>query len=656
MKVVALRRSMRKLLTQTAATGVVAVAILVSGSAAALKSDESIQATRDRVASAFVALRTGDHERFLALRSSVNGHLLTGYLDFESLRARFSSVANSTVEQFLDAHKGEVVARRLRHYYVRRLGKQQKWAAFLKHFQGSSDPGIQCQHATALWAQGRVAQATALSIKLWTQGRSQPPSCDAPFEALRRAGQLTPPLIAKRFALAMRAGKVGLADYLARALPSAERALAQRWRKLRNTPEDAARITDLSAPLALETVRDSYHRLAREDERKAAQLWKIHGARLKWPKDVKANVMRRIGLALATSHDPLAVEWLASINDDLADDDVRAWRVTSALRHDKIDAALHALARLDRRQLNDVRWQYWSGRLEEQSGAKARSDLMYARAAAQRDYYGFLAADKLDQPYRLNNNSAQPSATDIDAVFARPPAQRAKELLAIGRLHDARREWFDLIGSNTALQLAAAAYLASQWGWHDMAILTIARARRFDDLVVRFPRPYQQVMEKEARRYAVEADWVRGVARQESAYQANARSPAGALGLMQIMPATGKNIARRLGIPLTSQSRLYDPALNVRFGASYLSRLRGKFDGHIALATAAYNAGPHRVRRWLPESGEMAADVWVETVPFRETRGYVKRVLEYSTIYALLQGRKPPRLSQRLPPIKPLVP
>jgi soluble lytic murein transglycosylase len=275
----------------------------------------------------------------------------------------------------------------------------------------------------------------------------------------------------------------------------------------------------------------------------------------------------------------------------------------------------------------------------EATGQEKDAQRFYREAAKQRDYYGFLAADRMKLPYQLNNNPLEASAKQLAAIEKIPAIQRARELYILGRIQDGRSEWQYAMAGFDDKALKTAALLAHGWDWHHQVILTLAQAKYWDDLGLRFPLPYREQIVTHAGNNKINPAWVYAVIRQESAFQKDARSPAGALGLMQIMPATGRRIARTLEVNLPSQYRLLDTDLNIRFGTHYLRYTLDKFQDNPVLATAAYNAGPGRVTQWLREdTSPISADIWAETIPFLETRKYVQRVMEYTVIYSHQMG------------------
>jgi len=283
------------------------------------------------------------------------------------------------------------------------------------------------------------------------------------------------------------------------------------------------------------------------------------------------------------------------------------------------------------------------GRLEE-----ARS--IYLLSSDTRSYYGFLAADRAGLSYQLNQRTVRYPANDLQTLAKLPAIERARELHAIGRVVDARREWTYAIQRMDKSQMLIAAQLAHEWSWHDRAIVTLMQADYWDDLEKRFPLAHRELVMTQAKQQRIEPAWAYAIIRQESAFTEDARSHAGALGLMQLMPTTAKQVAHSMRLRFT-RSDLLDADINVKLGVNFLRKVIDKFKGNKVLATAAYNAGERRVMKWLPKEGSIPADIWVELVPFNETRDYCQRVLTYTAIYEQRLGLHPVPLMERMVPI-----
>jgi soluble lytic murein transglycosylase len=289
----------------------------------------------------------------------------------------------------------------------------------------------------------------------------------------------------------------------------------------------------------------------------------------------------------------------------------------------------------------------------ERTGEEGRARVLYRVLSKERSYYGFMAADRIGELYAMQHVGVDASPEEVSAMLERPGIQMAKELFTLGDILAARRQWNWATRHLNNRDLAVAAVLARQWGWHDRAILTVNKSEHLDDLELRFPVLYRDIVEANAQRNNIEPDWVYGVLRQESAFVADARSHAGALGLMQLMPRTGRMTGRRINLRVPNNTAILNVENNLKLGASYLRTVLDVNHGHQVLATASYNAGPNRVREWLPESKPLDADVWVDTVPFNETRNYVKNVMAFTTVYAYRLETALRTLKERMPSVFP---
>ncbi|WP_168187724.1 transglycosylase SLT domain-containing protein, partial [Pseudomonas sp. HMSC75E02] len=258
---------------------------------------------------------------------------------------------------------------------------------------------------------------------------------------------------------------------------------------------------------------------------------------------------------------------------------------------------------------------------------------LYQPLARERDFYGFLAADRINAPYQLNNRPVSISPQVMQRVRNAASTRRALEFYARGDVISARREWYYAARVFNRDELLAQARMAYDMQWYFPAIRAISQAQYWDDLDIRFPVAHRDSLLREARNRDLHPSWVFAITRQESAFMSDARSGVGATGLMQLMPATAKETSKKFGIPLAGPQQLIVPDLNIRLGAAYLSQVQGQFNGNRVLATAAYNAGPGRVRQWLKDARHLSFDVWVESIPFDETRQYVQNVLSYAVIY-----------------------
>ena len=586
------------------------------------------------------------------LRSELGGYPLLPYLELARLRADLPKAGAPGIEAFLQRYDGEPVTFRLQRRWLRQLAARREWRKFVEWYPGGDSVDLRCHHARALLETGDEAAALSAAGSLWMSGRSRPKACDPVFAVWLESNRFSPSLAWERFGLAMGRGSVRLARYLERFLDPADRRLAATWRAVHKDPPRVGTIRLGGEPSKVEAVLvHGLERLARRDPAAAVEALAEVEARTGLSAAAYAGVARRIGLSFAADHEPQAIDWLWRVDAAHADNLVLRWRIAAAVLHSRWSKALEGIASLPAEERSRERWRYWRARALEVAGRGEEASADYESLALERDYYGFLAADRAGMEYRFNHHPIEVPADVADRVAAMPALRRALELLALGRRVDARREWHALVSKLDEDELKAASWIAGCRDWHGRAILTIARTPERDDLELRFPVVYRAVVESASERRGLSPATVYALIRQESAFVADARSSAGALGLMQIMPRTGRTLMKRIGRKWRNRNQLLAPALNVELGTHYIRSLLSRTGGHHALATASYNAGPHRVRKWLPSVGEVEAAVWIDNIPFTETRRYVRRVFAYRAIYEHRLGLRPIRLTERLPPV-----
>ncbi|MGR9101195.1 MAG: transglycosylase SLT domain-containing protein, partial [Gammaproteobacteria bacterium] len=307
---------------------------------------------------------------------------------------------------------------------------------------------------------------------------------------------------------------------------------------------------------------------------------------------------------------------------------------------------LDAIGRLSEDEKKESSWRYWSARALAELGSVDEANRIYRVLAKERSYYGFLSADRLSLDYRMNHSPTVVQPAEIERLYQEKPFQVMLEFLYFDMVREAKSEWWHTVQKLPPEKIRAAAKLAQRWGWDQTAIFTIAIAKEWDDLELRFPLAYKDEITAQAKSVGMDPAVMYALVRRESAFDPRAHSPAGARGLMQIMPATGRQVARKLNEKWRGPSALYLPDVSLRYGSHYFKGLLDSFDNNSAMAAAGYNAGPHRVVQWLPGEEAVDSDIWAETIPFTETRKYVAAVLEYAVIYRDKLGLKRIRVSE----------
>ncbi len=616
-----------------------------------------LEQQRQNYAAALDALRAKDMKRFQQLFERERGYLLAGYLEYEYLKDRIPGTSPEQLRRFLQDNKDAPVADLLRRKWLHYLAERGDWTTFLAEYRDpEDDTELRCKYvAHQFRAEPENAANVAAVRSLWLSGNKLPAVCEEMFTPWRKAGHLSDALVWERIKLAMERRNLSLAEHLATYLPVKERVWVQRWSAMHRDPGHELRRINypVDSERARTIVRYGLMRLAQRDAQVAMDEWNRLKTKYDFTKADNDYVVRWVGLIAAQDHLPIAAEWLASVQPEPADEMLRHWRIRAAVRGGHwalANSFLHGLSDAEQRE---AQWRYWRARINEKLGREKDAQVLYEKLAGERGYYGFLAADHLHRPYAIQHIGVDVSPEEIGAMLARRGIQLAQELYTIGEVVPARRQWSYTIKTMNNRELQVAAVLAAQWGWYDRAILTMARTDNADDLELRFPILYRQMVEASAQANQIDPGWVYGIMRQESAFVTDARSQAGALGLMQLMPQTGRFTGRSLKLNIRSNEAILRIENNLRLGAHYLKLVLDQQQGHQVLATAAYNAGPNRLKEWLPHSEPMDADIWVDTIPFNETRNYVKNVLAFTTVYNHRLGNGGARLVQRMPPVAP---
>lgn len=611
--------------------------------------------TRKQFVAALDALKKDRIREYRRLADGLQHYPLYSYLEYHALLRRLKSATQQDVMAFIERYPDQPLADRLRRNWLYVLARQKQWHDFLATWQDGQPVRLQCYRLQARLHTGRLGGLEQDAIKLWLVGRSQDSACDPAFAWLERNDHLTSELRWQRIRLAMQNGQPSLAKYLARPLPAADREWVDTWRTARSRPATMLASKKLAAnvPIAREIILYAIQRIARSNLDEARTHWQKIRPRYDFEPGQVADLERNMALRAAWRHHPSAHDWLTGLPDAAVDEEVREWRARSAIAAHNWEALLGHIRAMPEEERSREEWRFWHAHALQSLGKRLASSTELAILAKERDYHGFLAADELDWPYQMGNRPLAVNDCDITELATRDGFMRARELYHLDMMTDARREWRHATRSLSPDEVREAAALAHRWGWHDRAILTVARAKDFDDLVLRFPLEHREYVDRQAVDHALDPGHVFAVIRQESAFNKDARSHAGARGLMQLMPSTGRITARKYHIPLGGLQRLYDPERNIRIGTTYLNQVMEDYDRNVVLASAAYNAGPHRVRRWLPEDTSQDAREWVALVPFDETRGYIQRILSYAAIYDWRLEQPVRKLKSHMPDIYP---
>ncbi len=601
------------------------------------------------------ALETNQITRFQTLQTQLNDYPLHPYLEYLYLRHRLSQTKNATLLQFLNKNQGTFYAQRLRNAWLERLAQTKQWQLFLDIYRPPQSVSRQCLRLQALIATNQRTQALKDTPELWLSAKSLPSDCDNAFKFWQDKGLLTNELRQQRIHLALKANQYSLALYLAKSLPDAVQAKAEisAWQKMHNDPLTSLRaltssgssLLSQNTSISRDIIQHGIARLARKSTNQAYKYWQRIAPSYSFSEQEKNHIQSTIGKHAALNREDRTLEFYGDVP-------AQPWRVRAALWQQDWLAVQRAIATLNYDDKQSTRWQYWLGRSQEELGDKAAADSTYQGIIMQRDYYAFLAADKLNLPYQMNHNPINSTEAGLDIIAHQPEIQRLKEFYALNMMLEARRQAYKLKQTRTARELQLISILTHRWRWHNQTIALLGKAKYWDALDLRFPIVYKSAVLKEGRNNNIDPAWLLGVIRQESAFDARARSRVGASGLMQLMPKTASLIAKIIKQPLRKRSELLNSSRNIQLGSAYLSKMYNENQYNPVLATASYNAGPYRIKTWLPKK-QLAADIWIENIPFNETRKYTSNVLSYAAIFEHQLKRPITPLHKRMPAINP---
>jgi soluble lytic murein transglycosylase len=626
--------------------GVFLLATLCAASAGAAPGDAAVQQAQQ----AFDARKSADLER--AARNVPADHVLAPYVEFWRLTLS-NGAGDARIADFLARYPGSRMAESVRADWLKSLGARQAWPVYLAEYPRLARPDAahQCYVRRAEWAQGNRA-ALREAVRLWFTGRDMPSACSPLFEQLIEAGLISQEDIWRRLRLALEAGNPGVARVVVNSLPEAQRPSAALFDQARRDP---ARLLssgklDFSQRGDREVALYAFDLLAKRSSEEAGQALR------KWAAQFNAEergvAWARLATWAARRHEATALPWFQQAGPVAANDFQREWWARAALRAGDWQAVRQAIDSMGEATQAQPVWRYWRARALQAAGQRAAANAIFLPLSGEHHYYGQLAQEELGPVAQAPVINIKVGGDEIAEVSRLPGIARARALYELGLRQDASQEWSWAIREFSDPQLLAAAELARRMEWYDRAINTAERTRDLHDFELRFLAPYRELAQKAARENAIDEAWVFGLMRQESRFINVARSHVGASGLMQIMPSTARWIAKRLGVKGFQPQEMQDPAKNIQFGAYYLKHIQTTLDGSPVLATAAYNAGPSRAQRWR-DSRPMEAAVYIESIPFAETRDYVKKVMSNAMYYAVRFGQPSVLLKDRLGTVPP---
>jgi len=630
--------------TQKSALFFVSILTLVtlSFNVSANKSDKILEQQRqDFLKAEYIAHKPKSYH-YRKLLKQLKSYPLYPYIELKTLM-RFPYLSNKEqIARFLERYEGTPLDRPLRKKWLKYLAQKKQQALFLHFYRDLRSPELTCTYLKyQLERQDMRLNALDEIDKLWLVGKSQPKTCDPLFKVWQQAGRRTPDMIWQRLVLAADGGKHTLIPYLKKLLPIEQRYLADLWYKTRRDPSYVSRPSRFPGKITDKETQILTYGLTRliwRDRELALKSWHKLQKRFDFSPLQQQQIASKFAIGLAIKNHPKSGYWLTKANRLQEDQELFRWHLAHELRQKNWKNVLDITDAAPDKISQDLFYQYWQARSYAQIDAKQLATEQLNKLSDRRHYYGFLASGQLKQNVEMADTPLIFTEQELQAIENLPGAKRAKEFLKLKRYVSARKEWIYLQRKLSPEQQQVAAVIADSWNWHDQAIFTFSRSGYLDDVKRRFPLAFKDELLKHSKAHNIPAAWAFAIARKESSFMIDANSGVGAKGLMQLMPGTAKFLAKKR----VKTRTLFEPETNVRYGTQYLRYLLDKTDENPILATAAYNAGWRRVKDWLPDTQGLPMDIWVETIPYKETRDYVKSVMAYKQIYLMLLGKQQP--------------
>ena len=544
-------------------------------------------------------------------------------------------------EAFLKTHGGEPAAFELRRQWYASLATRQQWPRLLANYRDINDATLRCHALTARLTLQRMENLESAVAAMWAAAPQSLQACEPVFTWLQSLERFTPAMVEQRARLALVAGNVDFAKQLIATLPDEIAAPLKTWSDLIAYP---ARTIDTliakpSLPVDQAALLDGWTRLARADPGAAMRRYASLASARRLDQSLASRYALEVALVLAWSRRPETLSYFAKVRPEDLDERGFEWYARAALWADDWRRAGKVIAAMPEPLRQQARWRYWAARMEERRGNRNEAARQYAAMLGDDNFYAALAAARIKTPYAPRPQPLPIDEAQVQTLAQLPALRRAQELLAVDLRAFAYDEWRAAMRSLDAGARLQAVMLASRWGWHDQAILTAAEQRLFDDYDLLYPHPFDAQVRAAAETTRLPASLIYAIVRQESLYRPDAVSSADARGLMQLRMGTAKITARRWR--LREPDDLFDPNVNIPIGAAHVRDMIDRFSGQPIIAIAAYNAGPGAAARWLPAKNAQPSDVWIENIPYNETRTYVQRVLWHSVVFGWRASGQP---------------
>lgn len=535
---------------------------------------------------------------------------------------------------FITYYENEPVGRALRRVWLASLAEREQWPAFLEHYRADvADDSLRCHSFTARIELDRTENLAADIAQQWLTPHSLP-DCERAFDWLRAQNALTPKLIEQRVRAALVDNSPAFARQIALSLPPDRAAPLLQWAALlaRPRPEIDALIAAPARTVDAQAQLDGWSRLARTNRDAAMLRFGDFVRARRLDRDAASPYALALALPLAWDRRPEALEYFARVQPADLDDYALEWQARAAIWAGDWKLATNVIAAMSNEQRTQTRWRYWAARAAERNSDPQLARQLYESIIADDNFYSVMAGARLDRRVAPHPEKLVRDPMQLRQLTQLPEFVRARELVWSELRNLAGTEWrqgFERLSEDARRQ---AVHLASEWGWHEQAVAVAAQLRIFNDYELLYPLPFEREVRSAVKLSGLNAELIYSVMRQESLYRSDALSSAGARGLLQMLPETARRTARAWKRPRPGADDLFKPEINVPLGAAHLRELIDRFNGQTIVALAGYNAGPRAAARWLPPQS-IDPDVWIENIPYNETRNYVQRILWHNVVF-----------------------
>ena len=575
-------------------------------------------------------------------------HPLAAYADYWLMLLSMPDASNEQVQEFLGRYYEYPFADRVRAEYLKKLAKAQQWSDFLAEwpsYQGD-DNAVACYAAEARLVQG-IDDVLDQARQLWMQPKEQAGTCASLYDRMQTKGLMAEDDIIGRLRLSLATERIALAKSIMQRSKHFDPLHLKLIEKAYAGPSAvlSKRTVSMSSRIGRELNLFALQRLAKTNSLQALLAFrKIESA---FGKEDKAYFYGRLAYIAAQRHEPQALEWFKQAANARLDKDQLAWYARAALRAADWEQVLAATGKMEPPQSEEGAWRYWKARALRAQKRTSEANVLFAKLSTERHYYGWLAQEELESIMSSPLQTHNPTQDEVNEIVDLPAMERVEALQRLGMRWEAKMEWAFAIKDFGDQQLLAAAEYAQQMKWYDLAINTADKTTSLHNFALRYPAPYRDLIKPTASEYDLDEAWVYGITRQESRFMHFAKSGVGAAGLMQVMPATAKWAAKRIGLDGYHNGMIHELDTNITLGTFYMGYTKDLMKGQETMATAAYNAGPSRAKKWAADA-PLEGAIYAETIPFAETRLYVQKVMANAHLYAQQLGLKVISLKQRL--------